>query len=414
MAVNFRKLSFWMISILLTALMLLIISLILLAAQTNPLTFLDVIFLEPWRNIAYFSGFINLFSILLLVGLSVAITFKYKVYNFGVSGQMMISAMVSYVVAVAIINAGGTSRFIVFFLLLIPLIVGGLFGFLIALLKNYFKINEIISTILFNFIAWEGYKGLITSPIYQKQEVPKILSLRFSLTSGPFSASNLFSAGIIIAAVILVVTILLFNNRTLGFKLNVISKNPIASKQARIDPNRQILKVLPISGAIAGMAGYLYFLSTNNTLPKLDSIPQEGFYAIAIAALAFYEPSVMILSSFMFTLFIRPITYNSFAYLKNPALVVVMLGMAVYLMGLFPFVWYLWDQSPFIQEKWFKIKRKLFKIATPIEEEIPGLEHSKRNQDVEVLNLNLDLNKKKHHHKKITVKKKQKKEKKKG
>ncbi|MBE4704241.1 ABC transporter permease [Spiroplasma platyhelix] len=389
MTVNFKKVSFWMITLALTVLMLLIISLILLASQTNPLTFLDVVFLEPFKNISYFSGFLNLFSVLLLVGLAVGITFKYKIYNFGVSGQMLISAIVTYVIAVAITNGGGTNRAIVLFLLFIAIIVGTFTGFVIAFLKNYFKINEIISTILFNFIAFEGYKGLITSPNYQNQAMPEILSLRFSLTSGPFSASNLFSAGIIIAVIILVITILLFNNRTLGFKLNAVAKNPLASKQARIDPNHQMLKVLPISGAIAGVAGYLYFLSTNNSLPKLDSIPQEGFYAIAIAALAFYEPGVMVLSNFIFTLFIRPINFSSFAYLKNPAIVVVMLGVAVYLMGLFPFVWYLWDQSPFIQEKWFKIKRKLFKIATPIEEEIPGLERSRKNQQVETLNINL-------------------------
>lgn len=410
MTVNFKKLSFWIMALVLTVLMLIIISLILLASKTNPLTFLNIIFLEPWRNLSYFSGFINIFSILLLVALAVAITFKYKIYNFGVPGQMMLSSIVTYIIAVAITNGGGTNRAIVVFLLLMTVIVGAISGLIIAILKNYFHINEIISTILINFIVWEGYKGLIANPIYQNK-VPTILSLRFSLTSGPFSASNLFSAGIIIAIIILVITILLFNNRTIGFKLNAVAKNPLASKQARIDPNHQIFKVLPISGAIAGLAGYLYFLSTTNNLPKLDRIPQEGFYAIAIAALAFYEPSLMALSTFIFTLFVRPIYYNSFVYLKNPALVIIILGVSIYLMGLFPFSWYLWDQSPFIQEKWFKIKRKLFKIATPIEDEIPGIEKSNKNQKVETLNLNLD-HKKEHKRKHLIFRKKQHKRKK--
>ncbi|MGL5268350.1 MAG: ABC transporter permease subunit [Spiroplasma sp.] len=408
MTVNLKKVSFLIIAFVLLLVMLLIISLILLAAQINPLTFLAVIFLEPWKNLTYFSGFISLFAILLVAGLAVAITFKYKVYNFGVPGQMMISAIVTYVVAFAIYKAGWTNRAIVLFLLVLTIIVGAGVGLIVAILKNYFKINVIISTILINFIAWEGYKGLITSPNYQNQIVPEILSLRFSLTSGPLSPSNLFSAGIIIAFLILVITISLFNNRMLGFKLNVVAKNPIAAKQARIVPNHQILKVLPISGAIAGIAGYLYFLSTNSTLPKLDNIPQEGFYAIAIAGLTFYEPGVIFLSNFIFVLFIRPIHFNSFVYLKNPALAVIMLGVAIYLMGFFPFVWYLWDQSPFIQEKWFKIKNKLFKIATPIEEEIPGLEKSSRKQEVKTLNIILVGQKTQH--KKWRLRKQQKKE----
>lgn len=411
MTVNLKKVSFWIMTLALTLMMLLLLSLVLLAAQINPLTFLDVVFLEPFRNVTYFSGLVNLFAILLLASLAVAITFKYKVYNFGVPGQMMISAIVTYVVAVAILKAGGTNRAIVLFLLLLTIVVGAGVGLLVALLKNYFRINVIISTMLINFIAWEGYKGLIISSKYQNQIVPEILSLRFSLTSGPLSSSNLFSAGIIIALLVLIITILLFNNRTLGFKLNVVAKNKSAAKQARIDPNRQLFKVLPISGAIAGLAGYLYFLSTNNTLPKLDSIPQEGFYAIPIAALAFYEPSVMFLSNFIFTLFIRPIHFNSFAYLKNPAIAVVILGTAVYLMGLFPFAWYLWDQSPFIQELWFKIKSKVFKIAIPLEEEIPELKKSKEQQEVETLNINLTSHKS--HKKKWPLKKRQKKIKKK-
>lgn len=389
MLVNFKKVSFWMISLALTVLMLVIISLILLAAQTNPLSFLDIVFLEPWRNLTYFAGFVNLFSTLLLVALAVAITFKYKIYNFGASGQMMTSAIVTYVIAVAITNAGGTNRAIVLFLLFMAIVVGAFQGLIISLLKNYFRINEVISTILFNFIAWEGYRGLIASPNYQNQPMPEILSLRFSLYSGPFSASNLFSAGIIIAVIILIITFLLFNNRTLGFKLNAVAKNPIASRQARIDPKNQLLKVMPISGAIAGLAGYLYFLATNNSLPQIAGIPQEGFYAIAIGALAFYEPGMMMLSNFIFTLFIRPIHFGSFTYLKNPGLVMVMLGVAVYLMGLFPFVWYMWDQSPFIQEKWFKIKRKLFKIATPPEVEIPGVEPDAKHREIKALNLHL-------------------------
>lgn len=408
MTVNFKKLSFWIISLLLTSLLLLIISLILLALKTNPLTFLEIIFIEPWKSLSYFSNFLNTFSILLLVSLAVAITFKFKIYNFGIPGQMLVSTIVSYTVAVAISKAGQTNRAIVVFFIFFSMFIGALMGFLIAFLKNYFKIHEIISTILLNFIAWEGYKGLITSPKYQNQIIPEILSLRFSLTSGPFSPSNLFSAGIIIAFLILIITILLFNKRTLGFKLNVVSKNPIAAKQARIEPNNQFLKVLPISGAISGLAGYLYFLATNNNLPKLTNIPQEGFYAIVIAALAFYEPSVIVLSNFLFTLFICPINFQSFIYLENSALIVIMVAIMIYLMGFFPFLWYLWDQSPVIQEKWFKIKRKLFKIATPIEEEVPGLEQTKREPEIETLNINLNFDKKKEHEKKI-MKKKQKK-----
>lgn len=411
MTVNLKKVSFWIMSLVLTLVLLLLLSLVLLAAQINPLTFLDIVFLEPFRKVTYFSAIVNLFAILLLASLAVAITFKYKVYNFGVPGQMMISAIVTYVVAVAILKAGGTNRAIVLFLLLLAIIVGAGIGFLVVLLKNYFRINVIISTMLINFIAWEGYKGLITSPKYKNQIIPEILSLRFFLTSGPLSSSNLFSAGIIIAFLVLIIMILLFNSRMLGFKLNVIAKNKIAAKQARIDFNRQLFKILPISGAIAGLAGYLYFLSTNNTLPKLDSIPQEGFYAIVIAALTFYEPSIIFLSNFIVSLFIRPIHFNSFAYLKNPAIVVVILGVAVYLMGLFPFAWYLWDQSPFIQELWFKIKSKLFKIATPIKAEIPGLEKTKSQQEVKVLNISLTGDK--IHNKKWLLKKRQKKIKKK-
>ncbi|MDQ7982925.1 MAG: hypothetical protein REH79_01730 [Spiroplasma sp.] len=393
MNISFNKLSFWLINLVLTVLMLLVISLILLAAKTNPLTFLDIIFIEPWKNLSYFSGFLHIFSILLLIGLAAAITFKYKIYNFGIAGQMLFSALVTFIVGTAISDAGGTNRVIVIFLLLITILAGAFSGFLIAILKNYFKINEIISTVLFNFIAWQGYKGVLASPSYQNKAIAQIFSLRFSLTSGPFNNSNLFSAGIILAIAIFLITIFFFSNRIFDFKLTVFSKNQSVAKQARINPNPENLKILIIAGAIAGFAGYLLFLATNNHLPEISGIPQYGFYGVVIGALVFYQLLLIPISTFIFTLFIRPIEFDGFIYLSNPGLAVIIVGVAIYLMGIFPLFCYLWQASPKIQENWLKFKRKLFKLATPIEAELNQIKKTKPTRSLERLQIDLEPDK---------------------
>lgn len=359
MLTNMKKWNFWLVGLLLLLITLLFVSLIMLCVQVNPLSFWHTVFISPLTNLVSISNLINTFSVLLLVGLAVAVTFKYRIYNFGVSGQMLFSAMITYIVAIAIYKSGGHSQWITPFLLLIAMLVGALSGLVIAILKTYFRIHEIISTILFNFIAWEGYKGLVASAIFQDLKIPTaITNLRFSLVSGPFSISNLFSVGIIIAIIVLLIAIIIFNNRTLGFKLNAIAKNPIAARYARLNPQYQCLIIFPISAAIAGIAGYLYFLGINNTLPSLSAPLQTGFYGIIVAALAQYTPAFILFSSFFVSLFVSPIENNAFIYLKNSEIAIIILSITIYIIGIYPFIWHYLTHSVVIREYVVKLKKK--------------------------------------------------------
>lgn len=353
---NIKKWIFWLVGALLLLITLFFVSLLMLCLQVNPLSFWKTIFINPLTNLVSFSNLIETYSVLILTGLAVAITVKYRIYNFGVSGQVLFSAMITYVLAVAIYKSGGHSQWITPFLLLIAVLIGGLAGLIIAILKTYFKIHEIISTILFNFIAWEGYKGLIASNIYHNLKIPtQITNIRFSLISGPFSISNLFSAGIIV----LLIAIIIFNNRTLGFKLNAIAKNPVAAKYARLNLQYKDLIILPISGAISGIAGYLYFLGVNNNLPSLSAPIQERFYGIVVAALAGYTPGVILFSSFFMSLFISPIENNAFLYLKNPEIAIIALSITIYIIGIYTFIWHYLTHSIPIKEYLIRVKKEV-------------------------------------------------------
>lgn len=357
---NFKKWNFWLVSGLLFITTIFLVSLILLISKINPLSFWNTIFIQPLSNLVTFSNLVHTFCVLLLTGLAVAITFKYRIYNLGVSGQMMFSAMVTYVLAIAIAKNGVHTQWITPFLILIAIMIGGLSALIVAVLKTYFKIHEVISTILFNFIAWEGYKGIMTSKNYADLKIPSdITNLRFSLVSGPFSTTNLFSVAIILVLLVFIIAVIMFNNRTLGFKLNAISKNPIAAQQARLNPQFQGLIILPISGAISGVAGYLYFLGINNHLPMLSSPIQEGFYGIVVAAMAAYVPLFVLPCAFFLSLFVSPIEYNAFIYLKNREMALIILAITVYLMGIYPFIWHYLRHSIVIKEWWEQFKHKV-------------------------------------------------------
>lgn len=360
MKVNFKKLNFSIISIVWFLMGLGIIAIILAASKNDPASFFNIIFVKPWTSYNGLSSLANSFAILLLVSLAIAITFKYRIYNFGVSGQMLLSGIVSFVVAIALKKAGVSNRSAAILLLLIALVAGYIFGIIISLLKMYFKINEIISSILLTFIVFEGYKGLMDSSYYGNQVIPSFASLKFSLISGPLNGTNLFTWSIIIAFFLLIVIVFLFNKRLLGFKLNAAASNEQAARQARINVDKQILIVMPISAALAGVAGYFYFLADNTLLPKLSFIPQEGFYAIVISALAFYQFYLIILSTFLVTLFVRPIELHSFINLSNQALVLVLLSVFIYFLATIPFTLTFINNSFYIQTKWLKFKEKFF------------------------------------------------------
>jgi len=234
---------------------------------------------------------------LIFAGLAVAIAFKAGLFNIGVEGQYAIGALTAAYVGYQL--SAPT-------ILHLPLtILAGMAGGLLwaaipALLKVYRGAHEVISTIMMNFVANAVLlyllSGALKDPNQQgsiaQQQTPPIEPTAQVGSMVPFFNSIGFdfrgSAPVtwffvlaIVAAILYALTV---RRTRFGFELRVLGTNPRAAEPSGIRSNAMIIKVMLVSGAIAGLAGLQDVIGIDDRM-KLDYIRGYGFTGIAIALL---------------------------------------------------------------------------------------------------------------------------------
>lgn len=262
------------------------------------------------QNIAFVLGDMLFESTpILLTGLSVAIAFKTGLFNIGTPGQYLMGSMGAIIVALSIPTTPATA----FFVWLLALIVGTLFGVIWGLIPGFFKAflntNEVIICIMTNWIAanvvsWvfanntqfvniAGGKSGYTLPTTANGVATPKLGLNYI-----FPGSNI-DIGIFIAIAVAIGVHILMNKTTLGYELKACGFNKHAAKYAGMNEKRNIVLSMAIAGGLAAMGASLYYLNGGaelawNTYSKL---PDNGFNGIPVALLASNNPIGVIFSA---------------------------------------------------------------------------------------------------------------------
>ena len=235
---------------------------------------------------------------LLLAGLGMVIAFKAKIWNVGGEGQIYMGALAAAWVG---LNLKVDSIWIHLPLsLLAGAIAGSLWALIPALLKVYFKVNEVITTLMLNYIAILLVSWLVHGPM---QEVggfmPQTPRIADTSTLPLLFPPNRLHAGIVIAIILAVLVYFLLFYTTLGYNIRAVGANPDAAEHGGIQVNRNILLVMILSGSLAGLAGANEILGFHHRL--LDGIsPGYGFTAMVVALLGKLNPLLVIASSFLF------------------------------------------------------------------------------------------------------------------
>lgn len=236
---------------------------------------------------------------LLLTALGVSIAFRMLLWNIGAEGQLHLGA----------IAATGTALYLIPWapaIVMIPAtvlagFVGGAFwGLIPGFLRAYLKVNEIITTLMLNYVAILFSEWLVHGPWRNPQgfgfpgtpQLPLAAWLpRFGTTRVHFGL--LFG---IVAAIILFV---ILRRTWWGYEIRVIGENERAARYAGINIRRNILLVMAVSGGLAGIAGMSEVAGIAHQLQRNLS-PGYGYTAIIVAWLAKLNPWLIILVSFLF------------------------------------------------------------------------------------------------------------------
>ena len=232
----------------------------------------------------------------IVVGLSVAFSFKTGVFNIGAEGQFVVGSMAA---AVTGILAGGLPK-----PLLIPLCflaamaAGAVWGIIVGFLKTKWGINEVLSMIMFNWVAFYLSNFIAGIPAIHSDgtaEATKNISDNAStlLSKDVINSLGLCPTanwGILVAIAATVLVWFVIEKTTLGYELKAVGANKFAAEYGGINVNRSILTALAISGALAGLGGALQLMGMGSRISVFSSQEGFGFAGIVVALIGCSNP----------------------------------------------------------------------------------------------------------------------------
>jgi ABC-type uncharacterized transport system permease subunit len=245
---------------------------------------------------------------LILTGLACALAFRMKLWNIGAEGQFFMGAWSASAVVLAPLLPANTPPLIMLSAMAAAGAAGGaLWGLIPGFLKARFNVNEIITTLMMNYIAesWVQYwvfgswseRGFQMSPMFPKTAwLPRLSDYARSIPAFSGLTLHLGMAFGLLAAI--VVWFIIYRSRW-GYEIRLIGDNPSAARYAGIDIVRNVTLVMMLSGAIAGLGGMSEISGVVHRLQDRIS-PGYGFTGIIIAWLAKLNPFGVILVSILF------------------------------------------------------------------------------------------------------------------
>ncbi len=293
----------------------------------DPFRVLKFFFSATFGSWGVFSDTLVKATPLIMVGLACAVAFKMKLWNIGAEGQFYMGAFFSsLVVLVPIVPLDTTPKFIVISLMVIMGMIGGaIWGFIPGYLKAKYKVNEIITTLMLNYIAiyWNNFwifdkwsdAGFQMTPQFDKVAwLPRLsdLAKEYRIFSG-----ITLHLGVVFGLIAAVVIWWILERSHWGYQIKLIGDNPKAARYAGLNITRNLILVMMLSGALAGLAGMSEISGVVHRLQERISAGY-GFTGIIVAWLAKLNPFAVIIVSVVFGALIvagREIQPSGLAYL---------------------------------------------------------------------------------------------------
>ncbi|WP_300459325.1 ABC transporter permease [Desulfobacula sp.] len=279
-----------------------VISIIFLMAGVNPLHAISEIFSGSFGSIYGFKETLTKAIPLILIGAGLTLAFRAKFWNIGAEGQLLMGAIFATWVGLTF-GELLPPYFIVPLIFLAGFIGGGLWGIIPAILKIKYSINEVISTLMLNYICAELLTMLIVGPWKGKTRFgfPGTNNLPDSAILGLIPGSRIHYATLILAILCAIVLCVVIYKTRFGYEARVVGENPDAGKYAGINFLKTSLILMAISGGLAGLAGVGEVAGIHHYLGYPASVSSGyGFTAIIVAWLAKLNPLFTIISGIFF------------------------------------------------------------------------------------------------------------------
>lgn len=275
---------------------LLLSSIFLLISGKNLWHAYQLLFLGAFGGVFAFTETLVRATPLILTGLAATVAFRTKFWNIGAEGQFYLGGLVAVIVGSGAIQAPT--------LVLLPLVLftGALAGSLVllvpALLKVYFKTDEVVTTLLLNFIILLFVQMMLEGPLQDPMALgwPQSAPIVDQAVLPPLIDKFRVHSGLLVSLIAAFLVFVLMRFTVLGFKLRAVGENAKAAQHAGISVPHTMLWAAIISGALAGLAGVGEVVGLKGYLTA-DISPGYGYAGIVVAMLARLSPIGVIVSA---------------------------------------------------------------------------------------------------------------------
>ena len=272
-------------------------SLLAMIAGANPFATLGLILKGAAGSKFAILETLNRATPLIFTGLAVAVAFRAKLWNIGAEAQLYAGAIFTVVVGTSALSALPTVPH-----LMIMAVLAALGGALVLLgpvmLKTRFGVDEVVTTLLFNFIMLLFVSFLLEGPMKDPMGMgwPKSEALDKDARLPRIVSGLRLHWGFALALIAAVGVWLIQARTTLGYEIRAVGQNIHAARFAGIPVNKVLVKTALLSGGLAALAGFSEVAGLKGHL-SLDLSPGFGYTGIIVAMLALLHPMGVVVSA---------------------------------------------------------------------------------------------------------------------
>ena len=251
---------------------------------------------------------------LAFTGLAAAAAFRMRLFNIGAEGQLFMGAIAADAAGLFLGGHGWPTAVVIFAMVVAGCAGGAAWASIPGLLRAFFKTNEIITSLMLNYVAayvltylifntesyWRETKGFNASVFPTSKALPDPAFWPSATIHARGGIALPLGAGI--AVLVAILLWFLYARTRFGFEAQVLGDSPRAARYAGMRTRRKILAVMAISGAVAGIGGASQVGDFSHTLDADPNGLQKqycGYTGIVVAALARYNPLACVVVAFL-------------------------------------------------------------------------------------------------------------------
>lgn len=283
-------------------------ALVLALVGGNPFRAYAHIARASFGSVGVFSDTLVKATPLILTGLACTVAFRMRLWNIGAEGQLFMGAFAASAVVLTPILPADTPQLLMLLVMAIAgFVAGALWGFVPGILKARLNVNEVLTTLMLNYIAisWTNFfiyavwseGGFQMSPMFPKSAwMPRLTDFADQIPAFRGLTTHLGLALGIVAAVVLWWVL---DRSKWGFEIQLTGDNPKAARYAGINIVRNTVLVMMLSGGLAGLAGMSEISGVVHRLQGAIS-PGYGFTGIIVSWLSKLNPLIVVPVSILF------------------------------------------------------------------------------------------------------------------